>query len=100
MTNTSCTFRLPSHSGWRFAVRALVVANHGSEGSPFDVTIVEVAETTERDPKHVVRFIPVADWLVMAERDGVYAADIEGRLIDRFVAATEPKARKSGKAAA
>jgi hypothetical protein len=89
--NTRHAFRLPSHSGWRHVVSATVAPSGRTDGNPWTVTILEVVETTERDPKSVVRTLSAADFLALAERDGVYAADVEGKLVDKFVAANEPK---------
>jgi hypothetical protein len=86
--NTTIRLTLTDQNGskWAYRLLAVVVANNGAHGSPYDVRILEVSEAPWMFPRESHGTVAVADFLETAERNGITAGEINERLIDRFIA--------------
>ncbi len=93
--NTSIRITLNDGNGnrWTYTVLALVGASDGAHG----VAITEIREATTRNPKEVVRMVPVAEFMAEAARNGKSRADIITALVAKFQA-NQPKARRAARA--
>jgi hypothetical protein len=100
--NTRLRLSLPAVSasfGPQYRILARVAPSGREHGPQYTVTIVEIV-STDIHGTYVHGPATQAEVERNLEKAGRSWSDVVERLIDKHVAATEPKARKSGKAAA
>ncbi len=91
--NTSIRITLNDGNGnrWTYTVLALVGASDGAHG----VAITEIREATTRNPKEVVRMVPVAEFMTIAMRNGLSRSEIVSKLVAKHIDNQPKSARRA-----